>query len=92
MPLQNPLPMLSLYFIYLGEAWSNGILSYDPKRIFNNNAYQFGDAVKVSNASKFIQILLLLTAKNNPLSEQKLMDKKEDLIIIKTKIDVSYQF
>lgn len=71
---------------------NNGILSYDPKRIFNSNAYQSGNAVMVGNACEFILILLALTAKNNPLSEQKLMDKKEDLIIIKTKIDVSYQF
>lgn len=73
MPLQNLLLMQNPSFIYLVEALNNGILSYDPKRIFNSNAYQSGNAVMVGNACEFILILLALTAKNNPLSEQKLI-------------------
>lgn len=71
----EPLPMPSPYFMHLGAEWNNGILSYDPKRIYNNNAYQSGGAGMVGNACEFIQFLLALTAKNNPISEQKLMDK-----------------
>lgn len=59
--------------MHLGEALNNGVLSYDPKRIFNSNAYQSGEAVMVGNACEFILILLVLTAKNNPLSEQNLI-------------------
>ncbi|OCG02281.1 serine hydrolase domain-containing protein [Gilliamella sp. wkB112] len=71
----QPLPMPSPYFMHLDESWNNGILSYDPKRIFNKHAYQSGGAGMVGNAPEFMQFLLALTAKNNPISQQKLMDK-----------------
>ncbi|OCG07621.1 hypothetical protein A9G13_05170 [Gilliamella sp. wkB178] len=71
----EPLPMPSPYFMHLGDSWNNGILSYDPKRIFNKHAYQSGGAGMVGNAPEFMQFLLALTATNNPISQQKFMDK-----------------
>lgn len=39
--LSQPLPMPNPYCMQLDESWNNGILSYNPKRIFNFEAYPF---------------------------------------------------
>lgn len=59
----------------LGASWNNGILSYDPKRIFNPHAYHSAGGGMVGNAPDFMQFLLALTTINNQISKQKLIDK-----------------
>ena len=72
--LPEPLPMPSPYFMQLDESSNNGIVSYDPKRIFNPKAYHSGGAGMVGTAPDFMQFLLSLTSINNDLSNNKLMD------------------
>ena len=73
--LPTPLPMPSPYFMHLDESWNNGIISYDPKRIFNPKAYHSGGAGMVGNAPDFMRFLLSLTSSKNVLSPNKLIDK-----------------
>nr|WP_280521963.1 hypothetical protein [Snodgrassella alvi] len=73
--LSQPLPMPSPYCMQLDESWNNGILSYNPKRIFNPEAYHLGGSGMISNASDFMQFILSLTSSSNALSSGKLMDK-----------------
>lgn len=73
--LPTPLPMPSPYFMHLDESWNSGIISYDPKRIFNPKAYHSGGAGMVGNAPDFMRFLLSLTSSKNVLSPNKLIDK-----------------
>lgn len=73
--LSQPLPMPNPYCMQLDESWNNRILSYNPKRIFNPEAYHSGGSGMISNAPDFMQFILALTSLSNALSSGKLMDK-----------------
>lgn len=73
--LSKSLPIPSPYCMQLDESWNNGILSYNPKRIFNPEAYHSGGSGMISNAPDFMQFILALTSSSNALSCSKLMDK-----------------
>ena len=73
--LSQPLSIPSPYCMQLDESWNNGILSYNPKRIFNPKAYHSGGSGMISNAPNFMQLILALTSLSNALSSGKLMDK-----------------
>ena len=69
--LSKSLPMPSPYCMQLDESWNNGILSYNPKRIFNSEAYPFRRFRHISNAPDFMQFILALTSSSNALSSGK---------------------
>ena len=69
--LSQPLPMPSPYCMQLDESWNNWILSYNPKCIFNPEAYHPGGSGTVGNPPDFMQFILALTSLNNALSSAK---------------------
>ena len=80
--LSQPLPIPSPYCMQLDESWNNGILSYNPKHIFNPEAYHSGGSGIVGNPPDFMQFILSLISSSDALSSGKLMDKMVKYYII----------